>query len=107
MAKKVNVVLVDDVDGSEADKTVNFSFDGASYEIDLSEKNFQKFQKELEKWVGPARRATAKGATVRTPKQSNAKEAAAVREWARENGHKVSERGRVSAELIALYRAAQ
>ena len=36
MAQRVNVVLVDDLDGSEAAETVNFGLDGANYEIDLS-----------------------------------------------------------------------
>ena len=39
MAKRVQVVLEDDVDGSPADETVSFGLDGVSYEIDLSAAN--------------------------------------------------------------------
>ena len=39
MAQKVQVVLVDDLDGGHADETVTFSLDGVSYEIDLSHEN--------------------------------------------------------------------
>ena len=39
MAQKVQVLLVDDLDGGEADETVAFSLDGVAYEIDLSTNN--------------------------------------------------------------------
>ena len=39
MAQKVQVVLIDDLDGGDATETVTFGLDGATYEIDLSEQN--------------------------------------------------------------------
>ena len=36
MAQKVTVTLVDDLDGSQAEETVEFGLDGATYTIDLS-----------------------------------------------------------------------
>ena len=47
MAQKVQVILVDDIDGGEADETVSFSLDGVSYEIDLSESNATELRDAL------------------------------------------------------------
>ena len=57
MAQKVQVLLVDDIDGSDADETVTFSLDGVSYEIDLTDANAQKLRDDLSTWIGHARRA--------------------------------------------------
>jgi len=35
MAQKTIVILTDDIDGGDANRTVTFSLDGTSYEIDL------------------------------------------------------------------------
>src|SRR4051812_50119181 len=56
MAQKVQVILVDDVDGGEASETVSFSLDGVSYEIDVSESNAGALRDALAPWVGHARR---------------------------------------------------
>src|SRR4051794_19239453 len=56
MAQKVQVILVDDVDGGEAAETVSFALDGVSYEVDLSEKNASALRDALAPWVGHARR---------------------------------------------------
>src|SRR3954467_2454641 len=56
MAQKVQVILVDDVDGGEAAETVSFALDGVSYEVDLSEKNASALRDALGPWVGHARR---------------------------------------------------
>ena len=112
MAKKTTVVLVDDVDGAEiADgkgETVFFALDGVSYEIDLSDKNAAALRGNLEKWVSAARRANRPNraaAPVSTAHRNSSKELAAAREWLRSRGHKVSDRGRIQAELLAEYRA--
>lgn len=108
MAQKVQVVLVDDLDGGPADTTVAFSWGGASYEIDLSEANAARFADLVAPYVGHARRV---GPTRRAPRRATAdrasSDAAAIREWAREQGIEVSERGRVSAEVRARYAAAR
>lgn len=110
MAQKVQVVLVDDLDGGPADTTVAFAWGGASYEIDLSEANAQRFADVLAPYVGharrvsPARRATRRGTA--SAGRSGSGDAAAIREWAREQGIAVNERGRVSAEVRARYAAA-
>jgi len=107
MAQRVNIVLVDDIDGSDASETVAFGLDGTSYEIDLNEKNAAKLRDALAAYVGHARkvgggrrtRATAKAAAG----GASAKE---IRDWARANGHKVPDRGRIPADVRAAFEAA-
>jgi len=107
VAQKVTVVLVDDLDGSEASETVQFGLDGKNYEIDLNEENAQKLRDAIAPWMGHARLAEGgtRRRTARAPDSSstNLKE---VREWAGANGHEVSDRGRVSAAVQEAYDAA-
>ena len=105
MAQKVQVLLVDDINGSEAAETVTFSLDGASYEIDLTGANAQQLRDALSPWVGHARRSGGRKSTRRGTTTGGARrgDLSAVREWARNNGHKVSDRGRISADILAAY----
>ncbi|WP_067668268.1 histone-like nucleoid-structuring protein Lsr2 [Nocardia miyunensis] len=114
MAKKVTVSLIDDVDGeSIADETIEFAIDGVSYEIDLSTTNAAKLRDGLETWVASARRVSgrrrggkAAGVNTGAPKSRvsmDREQSAAIREWARRKGHKVSARGRISAEITDAY----
>lgn len=108
MVQKVSVVLVDDLDGSEASETVTFGLDGATYEIDLSSSNAEKLRSDLSGWVGAARRAGGRrpsGASRGRGRARNS-DAAAIRTWASDNGYTVSERGRIPAEIRAAYEAA-
>lgn len=113
MAKKVTVTLVDDFDGEgPADETVEFSIDGVSYEIDLSVKNAQKLRNEFKPWVeagrrvGGRRRGRPAGGSGRGRPGIDREQSAAIREWARRNGHKVSTRGRIPADVIEAFHAA-
>lgn len=108
MARKVITSLVDDVDGSEADRTVTFAFEGISYEIDLSEKNAEAFESALAPWVEKARRASGGSTRVRRSTGSTGRRAGLdeVRRWARDNGHQVSDRGRVPNAVLEAYDAA-
>ena len=108
MAKKVQVMLVDDVDkSSPADETVSFSLDGVSYEIDLTSDNAAMLRDDLAVWIGHAERTGGRRSSGRaTGKGSGSGRKAdlgAVREWARQNGHKVSDRGRIPATIIEQY----
>jgi hypothetical protein len=105
MAQKVQVLLVDDINGTEAAETVSFSLDGASYEIDLTVANAKKLRDDLSTWVAHARRSGGRKSTRRTTTTGSARrgDLGAVREWARNNGHKVSDRGRISADILAAY----
>ena len=113
MAKKVTVTLVDDFDGeATADETVEFGLDGVTYEIDLSAKNAAKLRNDLKQWVEAGRRVGGRKrgrAATTTPRGRGAidrEQSAAIREWARRNGHNVSTRGRIPADVIDAFHAA-
>ena len=109
MAQKVNIVLVDDLDGSEADETVKFGLDGADYEIDLTSEHAEELREKLAAYVGHARKAEGSGRRRPAAKAASAASgpsAAEVREWARENGWEVPDRGRVAADVREAYDAA-
>ncbi len=105
MAQRVHVVLEDDLDGSSADETVMFALDGVNYEIDLNAKNAARLRDALAKYVGGARRTPARGRRGSRGRASGVN-ASEIREWARENGYQVSERGRVPADIKTAYDAA-
>ncbi|KAA1431625.1 histone-like nucleoid-structuring protein Lsr2 [Mycolicibacter arupensis] len=111
MAKKVTVTLIDDFDGEgAADETVEFGLDGVTYEIDLSGKNAAKLRAEIKKWadagrrVGGRRRGRSGGGGRRGT--IDREQSAAIRDWARRNGHNVSTRGRIPADIIDAFHAA-
>jgi hypothetical protein len=105
MAQRVQYMLVDDLDGTEAVETVSFSLDGVSYEIDLTASNAKKLRNDLASWVGHARRSGGRKSSRRGAAGGGARrgDLSAVRQWARKNGHQVSDRGRISAGVLAAY----
>jgi hypothetical protein len=105
MAQRVQYMLVDDIDGTEAVETVTFSLDGVSYEIDLTAANAKKLRNDLGTWVGSARRSGGRKSSRRGGATGGQRrgDLSAVRQWARKNGHQVSDRGRISAEILAAY----
>lgn len=107
MARKIQVLLEDDIDGTAGAETVLFSLDGKSYEIDLSEKNADKLREAFAPWIGSGRRVSgpAVAETRRRPARRS-QDTADIRRWAAENGIPVSTRGRISADLRARYEAA-
>lgn len=107
MAQKVNIVLVDDIDGSEASETVSFGLDGTSYEIDLNDENAAALRDALASYIGHGRKAG--GSSRRGRRSSSASlgpSSKEIRDWARSNGYEVSDRGRVSAEIRQAFDAA-
>ncbi|MDQ0380401.1 putative Ntn-hydrolase superfamily protein [Amycolatopsis thermophila] len=107
---------MDDLDGSEADETVEFAIDGVTYEIDLSEDNAADLRDALAQFVGHARRvggrkrrtsgaAVAVPAKVTSPPKSDREQNAAIRQWARKKGFDISDRGRIPSEVIEAYHA--
>jgi Lsr2 len=105
MAQHVQYLLVDDIDGGDAVETVSFSLDGVSYEIDLTSANANKLRDDLSTWVGHARRSGGRKSTRRASATAGQRrgDLSPVREWARNNGHPVSDRGRISADVQAAY----
>jgi len=122
VAQKVQVMLVCDLHEDEVEgvETVAFGLDGASYEIDACEEHASEIRDAMASFVGAARRAGRPSPTTgpkrasRSPKSAPASAAGGggkehvqeVREWARQNGHTVSERGRLSGAVVAAYEAA-
>ncbi len=109
MAQKVQVVLVDDVDGGSADETVAFALDGVTYEIDLTKKNAARLRDAFAPWVGSARKVSGprgRRTSGRGRAARGGSDASVIRAWAKDSGIAVSERGRVSAEVRAQYEAA-
>lgn len=104
MAQRVEVVLIDDLDGGNAAETITFALDGVTYEIDLSDDNAKKLRDDIAHWTGHARRSgAARGGARKRASSPKRSDLGAVREWARANGHSVSDRGRISGEVQEAY----
>ncbi|HEX5120575.1 MAG TPA: Lsr2 family protein [Pseudonocardiaceae bacterium] len=110
MARKVLVRLVDDLDGlpSEDVATVTFSLDRVTYQIDLNAANASKLRDGLADFVAAARRTggrVRRGAGARAAGAGN--DGPAIREWAREQGHQLAERGRIPSHIVDAFRASR
>lgn len=106
MARKVEVTLIDDIDGSKAARTVEFALEGAQYQIDLSEENIAALEKALAPYVEKAHRvpaAAGRGRRRAAASTDAGASAAQVRAWAAEQGIKVSPRGRIPAEVMDAF----
>lgn len=113
MGRRTIEVVYDDLDGTELEeeetRSIDFTYNGVDYQIDLSEKNAKKLDDAIAPFVahatrvgGRQRRGTGGSTAVRTDKE----QLQAMREWGRQNGYKVSDRGRVSQEIQEAYNAA-
>lgn len=103
MAKIVNTVITDDLDGSPAAEAVRFSLDGLAYEIDLAAANRERLRKFLQPFIDAGHRD---GRSRPSRSASSRRETAAIRAWAMAQGLRVAERGRISAEVVSKYKAA-
>jgi nucleoid-associated protein Lsr2 len=106
MSKSVSVIITDDLDGSENAQTVSFGLDGVAYEIDLAKKNRAKLEHALAPFIQAARRVPRSGRRRGSRSGAASADRSAVRDWARSAGLQVSERGRISADVIRRYDAA-
>jgi hypothetical protein len=61
MAQQTTVRFIDDLDGSDASGTFDFSLEGRAYQIDLSDDNAAKLRDALAPFVGAARKAGGRG----------------------------------------------
>ena len=111
MAKKTMVQLVDDLTGQSIEdgegRTIRFAFDGAEYEIDLTNSNIEEFSNSLERFVRASRRVAGRrksGGTTGRGSGGGDNETAAIREWAESQGLKVASRGRISADIVERYK---
>jgi hypothetical protein len=109
VAQKVQVLLVDDIDGGEADETVTFALDGKTYEIDLTTANADKLRGLLDPYVKGGRRTGGRAAGGRGKARAasgGSQDTAQIRAWAKENGYEVNDRGRVPASIREAYEKA-
>ncbi|WP_104168878.1 Lsr2 family protein [Arthrobacter sp. SX1312] len=113
MAQRVQVELIDDLNGEVAQETVRFGVDGTEYEIDLTTENADKFRATLTEYADKARKATGRRGQGKSPASSEAasgkskrEETQRIRQWAQDNGHSTSARGRISQSIVDAYNAA-
>ena len=113
MGAKTVTTLYDDVDGSTEDiRTVSLSLDGQAVELDLSQKNYEKVAQFLEPYMVAGRKTSSGGgpSTRRrssSPAPAKSADTGAIRTWAEANGYEVNSRGRIKAEIVKAYEAAQ
>ncbi|WP_086819862.1 Lsr2 family protein [Allokutzneria sp. NRRL B-24872] len=113
MAQLTIVQLIDDLDGTSSEdiSRVEFAIDGVAYEIDLNDENSAKLRDTFAQYVeaarrvgGRAKRGTAPG---KTGSARSKDETRAIRDWAKANGHEVSDRGRIPSNVIQAYEASK
>ncbi|MUK02812.1 Lsr2 family protein [Vibrio cholerae] len=111
MAQRVQVQLVDDLNGEEAQETVRFGLDGSEYEIDLTTDNASELRSALSQYVNVARKASGgrrnqggqRGSSTSRTKRDEVQK---IRQWAQDNGHNPSSRGRISQSIVDAYNQA-
>ena len=109
MAQKIQILFIDDLDGSAAEGTVRFGLDGTEYEIDLNAGHAKELRDALARYADAARRV---GGSARKPARGGRRGPAGglntteIREWARAQGIEVKDRGRVPADLVVKFKAA-
>lgn len=105
MAKQTQVteILLDDIDGTPAERTVTFAWDGTFYEIELSKKNVTALEKAIKPYLDAGRRVRASRGRRSGPPRSGKRDLGAIREWAGHNGFEVSARGRIASAVIEAY----
>lgn len=114
MAKKVYVQLVDDIDEKPIDsggEHITYSVNGVSYEIDLNDKNAKEFHRKMDYYIEHSARVGGRRTKKAVPGESggakrDANQTKAIREWAKANGHNISARGRIPAEVEQAFDAA-
>jgi hypothetical protein len=110
MAQRVQVLLTCDIHGDDTPgtETVTFALDGTAYEIDVCDAHAAELRDAFAGYTGTARRAGrgSRAGRARRGRTNAGVDPAAVRAWARSSGVKVSERGRISADILEKYAAA-
>jgi hypothetical protein len=113
MATITRVLLIDDLDGSTDDvETVQFNAEGVDYQIDLTAANAERLRGNLARFIDaatlvkPSKRAPAKRDAKSAVVASNKQAVQEIRKWARQTGHKLSNRGRIPKEVRESYEAA-
>jgi len=105
VAQRTQILYVDDIDGSEADGTVRFGLGGADYEIDLNKKHADQLATTIRPYIDAGRKVSSSRRAARgsRPARHNQSD---IRTWARSQGLKISDRGRIPADVLAKYESA-
>jgi hypothetical protein len=103
VAQKVTVSLVDDLDGSTASGTVPFALDGRSYDIDLSDEHAEALRTAFAPYIAAARKPGGRRSPSTSSTAARRQDNAEIRKWANENGHNLSDRGRIPASVVDAY----
>lgn len=99
MVQQKRVIVTDDLDGTEGAKPCRFAWQNTVYEVDLNDEHRDELLRALQPYIDAGRRVGRRTA----PAKSSGDDRAAIRQWARENGHEVSDRGRISAAVVEAY----
>jgi Lsr2 len=121
VAQKTIVTFIDDLTGEEAEDitTVEFALEGVTYEIDLANENAAKLRDNLSRYVAAARKTSTRRPGNRGSDRSGSRAGGngaarsgynrdtlrAIREWAKQNGHNVSDRGRLPLDVLNAWEA--
>jgi hypothetical protein len=106
MAQRRHVIVTDDLDGTEGARTYRFSWQDVTYEVDPSDTHRDELLRLLAPYIDAGRRVRGGRRTV-TSSAGAGEDRAAVRAWARENGHEISDRGRIPTSALEAYRSAR
>ncbi|WP_394253088.1 histone-like nucleoid-structuring protein Lsr2 [Arthrobacter pityocampae] len=111
MAQRIQVELIDDLNGEVAQETIRFGVDGTEYEIDLTTENAEELRSTLAEYVDKARKArsgrrTQGGQQSTSTGRSKRENTQQIRQWAQENGYKPSSRGRITQSIVDAYNEA-
>lgn len=109
MVQRVQIQLIDDLNGEEADETIRFGLDGTEYEIDLTTENASTFRSVVSEYTQKARKASGGRARRRAQREtlsSKREDVQRIRKWAQDNGHNPSARGRISQSIVDAYNEA-
>jgi hypothetical protein len=107
MARRVEITLQDDLDGTGADETVTFSLDGVDYEIDLSSANASKLRSVFEPYAEKGRRTGSRRNGIATFVTTLPPANSTLRAWGQARGYRIPDRGRIPAEVRQAYAEAE
>lgn len=100
-------ILIDDLDGTEAEVTIAFVIQGNRYSIDLSHQNSKKFWAAIDPFIKAAKNLDGEKESAIEAEVVAVEQRASIREWARKQGFDVSDRGRIPQSVEEAFKAAQ
>ena len=109
VAQKVSVTYACDFDSKEIPqgehRVRKFSLDGRDYEIDLCLKHSEKFDEAIGRYADRARKVSGRQPRTKRRTTAHRQRSARIRQWAKDSGIGVSDRGRIPADVVSRYEA--